>query len=130
MKSSRMRAKTNNAKTATKLLVAMTGAPHAEGQALRAQWLCRPWQVGRGECRLMVIGGNRPRIFRCRLRHCQVRPRAVCALRRYNSHVLAHDSSTSPMSVMYQPPRRNTTMSAVALISNSPTRTTFAQRVY
>jgi len=42
MKSSRMRAKTNNAKTATKQLVAMTRAPHAEGQALRAQWLVPP----------------------------------------------------------------------------------------
>ena len=49
MKSSRMRAKTNNAKSATKLLVAMTRAPHAEGQALRAQSLVPPLAGRPGE---------------------------------------------------------------------------------
>jgi hypothetical protein len=58
MKSSRMRAKTNNAKTATKLLVAMTRAPHAEGQALRAQWLVPPLAGRPG--RISRYGARRP----------------------------------------------------------------------
>ena len=70
MTSSRMRAKTNYAKTATKLLVAMTRAPHAQGQALRAQWLVPPLaasssnsagsvRLARSEVGDMTVSGRR-----------------------------------------------------------------------